>query len=111
MKIIEKVLRVFYEAVPVIIMIGLIPFIANDYWLALVYIGICAVAFFIRYEKRDSLFFVFGLIIMVVAESWFLMAGVETFKRISLFGIMPIWLPILWAYGFVAIKRAINIIK
>jgi len=36
---------------------------------------------------------------------------VETFVRNSLFGLMPLWLPFLWGYGFVAIKRGIKILE
>jgi hypothetical protein len=48
---------------------------------------------------------------MTFFECIFILTGVETFIRNSLFGIMPLWLPFLWAYGFVVIKRAIAIIE
>jgi hypothetical protein len=53
---------------------------------------------------------IFGFFIMIVAEYFFVMTGVETFRRNTLFGLMPLWLPFLWAYGYVAIKRAIEIL-
>jgi hypothetical protein len=48
---------------------------------------------------------------MLISESIFISTGVEKFERNSLFGLMPIWLPFLWAYGFIAIKRAVHIIE
>jgi len=48
---------------------------------------------------------------MILVEGLFISTGVETFNRNSLLGIMPIWLPIIWGYGFVSIKRLIEIIE
>ena len=92
-------------------MIALIPFVQNDALLAIIYIAIIMVAFIIKREKGDSIFFFFGLIGLFVSEYFFISTGVETFVRRSLFGIMPLWLPILWAYAFVVIKRSIIILN
>ena len=56
-------------------------------------------------------FLIFGLIIMIIAEYFFIKTGVETFNRNSLVGVMPLWLPFLWGYAFIAIKRAIGVLK
>lgn len=107
----QKTISIFLNAIPVLIMIGLIPFVANDYILALIYIAIIVVALAVKKEKNDLLIFIFGFFIMILSEYLFISTGVETFKRNSLFGIMPIWLPFLWGYGFVAIKRAVEILS
>ncbi len=52
-----------------------------------------------------------GLIAITLSEYFFINTGVETFARQSLFGVMPLWLPLLWGYGFVAIKRSVKIIE
>ena len=91
-------------------MIALIPFVQNDYILALIYIIIGIIAFRIKRNKNDLIIFVFGFFIMIASEYLFISTGVETFQRNTLFGLMPIWLPFLWAYGFVAIKRSIEIL-
>ncbi len=67
--------------------------------------------FLTRYEKKDFLFLIFGFVIMLIGEYLFISTGVETFNRNSLFGIMPLWLPFLWGYVFLVIKRMINILK
>ncbi len=103
-------MKIIAEAIPIILMILLIPNIINDYILTLLYLLIIAACFFIKYERKDALFLIFGFVIMIVSESFFILMGVETFNRNTLFGIMPIWLPILWAYAFVVIKRSINIL-
>ena len=91
-------------------MIGLIPLVKNDYLLTLVYVGIIVVSLSIKRERNDISIFIFGFFIMIISESIFISTGVETFIQNSLFGIMPLWLPFLWAYGFVAIKRGVEII-
>lgn len=107
----KKCISIFLAALPIILMIALIPLVANDYLLALLYIIIIAAAFAIKREKNDFTILIFGFCIMIVSEYFFIKTGVETFDRNTLFGIMPIWLPFLWAYGFVAIKRAGEVLR
>lgn len=105
-----NVWRIFVQAIPVFVMISLIPLIRNDYVLLGVYAAIIAVSLVIRYDHKDWLFLVFGCLIMIVSESLFVSTGVESFERNSLFGLMPVWLPVLWAYAFVVMKRTIRIL-
>lgn len=103
--------KIFLETIPIIAMVSLIPVILNDYILLGAYIIIILLAFAIKYERNEWILFLFGLIFMTVAEYGFISTGVEIFLRHSLFGVMPIWLPLLWAYGFVAIGRAGKILN
>lgn len=107
----EKILAISLEATPVIVMVLLIPLVLNDYILAALYLLITCVSFVVKREKNDIAIYFFGLVIMTISETFFLTTGVETFTRTTLFGIMPIWLPLLWAYGFVAIKRGTRILE
>lgn len=111
MNLSQKIYKIFIETIPVLIMIGLIPLIKSDYFLTLAYILIIAVALLIKYEKREYILFIFGFISMIIFESIFISTGVEVFERDSLFGLMPLWLPFLWAYGFVAIKRSVELLR
>lgn len=97
--------------IPVLIMIGLIPLIKNDYLLAGIYAVIIFFSFLIRLMPNEIRIFVFGFCIMIFFEYLFISTGVETFNRNSLFGIMPLWLPLLWAYAFVAIKRSVILLN
>ena len=107
----QKILKIFLNSVPILIMIGLIPFVQDDYLLTLFYIAIIFVALFIKHSRTDFIVLIFGFIIMIISEYIFIRTGVETFIRNSLFGVMPLWLPFLWAYGFVAIKRASDLVS
>lgn len=106
----KKILAILLNAIPILLMILLIIFVKNDYILTGIYILIIIVSFAVKYEKKEYLFFIFGFIIMIISEYLFVSTGVETFVRNSLFGLMPLWLPFLWAYAFVAIKRTIKIL-
>ncbi len=107
----NKIWKIFLNLIPVLFMIILIPIIENDYLLAAIYIVVITVSFFIKYEEDDNFFFIFGFIAMIIAEFIFVSTKVEVFYRNSLFGIIPFWLPFLWAYAFVVMKRGINILK
>ena len=106
----SKVSKIVLNSVPILLMIGLIPIVQNDYLLTSIYLIIIALALRIKREKNDMPILIFGFFVMILSEYLFISTGVETFIRNSLFGIMPLWLPFLWGYGFVAIKRATEIL-
>lgn len=105
-----KVEKIFENSLPVLLMIALIAFIESDYILSILFIFIIVSVLLKRYEKNDLLIFVFGFFIMIFFEYIFVMTGVEVFRRNTLFGMMPLWLPILWGYGFIAIKRSVKVL-
>ena len=110
-ELIFKVKNIFLNTIPILMMIGLIPIIKNDYFLTGAYLFISGVAFMIKYDKFEYVIYLFGFFAMIISEYLFVSTGVEIFKRASLFGLMPLWLPFLWAYGFVVIKRGVNILE
>ncbi len=104
------VVRLIAISAPIFFMIALIPYVRNDFLLAGIYIAIIAISS-LRYGRHDLLFLVIGCLVLFVSEYFFISTGVETFERTSLLGVMPVWLPLLWAYVFVAIKRGVLIIE
>jgi hypothetical protein len=106
----KKLWDITLNALPILVMIGLIPLVANDYLLAFLFLLVIVIALTIKRTPLDLTALIAGGVLMTFAEYLFVSTGVETFTRTSLFGIMPLWLPILWAYGFVAIKRIVYII-
>ncbi len=103
----KAISTILYNAVPIIVMIGLIPLVTNDFTLSGIYIFIIGVSLYIKREKNDFVIFAFGFLGLLISEYFFISTGVETFNRTSLLGVMPLWLPILWGYAFIAIKRGI----
>ena len=107
----NKVFKIILNVIPILMMIGLIPLVRNDFVLTGMYAAIIVVALLIKRERNDLLILVFGFFIMIASEYLFISTGVETFQRNSLLGLMPFWLPFLWAYGFIAIKRSVLILN
>jgi hypothetical protein len=101
-------MKIILNVVPIVFMIALIPVIASDYTLLAVYVLIALASLVIAHEKYDWLAYALGLVVMTVSEYFFIQTGVETFHRVSLLGVMPVWLPALWAYAFVALKRSLS---
>ena len=90
------------------VMIGLIPLVRSDFILSAVYLCIAAGTLFISKDvKKEILFFVFGFVLLAIAEIFFVATGVEVFQRDVLIAHIPIWLPILWGYSFIMIRRSI----
>ena len=106
----NKAWLIFLNALPILFMIALIPLVANDYMLALLDIIIIVIALGIKREKHDIAIFVFGFFIMILFEFLFVSTGVEVFYRQTLLGLTPLWLPLLWGYGFIGIKRSVEIV-
>ncbi|QQG37978.1 MAG: DUF2878 family protein [Candidatus Kaiserbacteria bacterium] len=107
---IQKVLlasRIATNALPVVGMILLVPVVTNDYVLTGIYIAFIIIATAGKRDHKDRVFLLFGLVASFIAETIFISTGVETFERNSLLGIMPLWLPFMWAYIFIAIRRAV----
>ena len=98
---------VITNALPIVLMIALIPLVENDVLLTAVYAGFILAALAIRQDKKDLIFLIFGFVTLFFSEYLFISTGVETFERRSLLGIMPLWLPFLWAYVFIAIRRMV----
>jgi len=91
-------------------MVGFIPLISNDLLLTGFFGLVITAGFLIKREANEWIVFLVGFILMTLFEYIFVLTRVEVFYRNSLFGVMPIWLPLLWAYGFVAISRATKIL-
>ena len=109
-RIVAKVVlftTVITNALPIVVMIALIPLIENDVALTAVYAGFILAALAIRQDKKDLIFLIFGFVTLFFSEYLFISTGVETFERRSLLGVMPLWLPFLWAYVFIAIRRMV----
>ena len=100
--------RIIANALPIVGMILLVPLVENDYVLTAIYIAVIITALVIKNDKKDRVFLIFGFFASFIAETLFISTGTEAFNRTSLAGIMPLWLPVLWAYIFMAMRRAVE---
>lgn len=109
-KSVQKIKALLLYCAPIPAMIGLIMLVEDDILLTLIYCGFIAALLSVKRERHDIAALLFGLIGITVSEYIFVSTGVETFSRRSLFGVMPLWLPFLWAYAFVTIKRVLRVL-
>ena len=100
----SNIKNIVLNTTSIIIMMGLISIIKNDYYLLLVYILVIGISLKIYYEKKEYKLLIAGIIFMFIAEFFFISTKVEVFTSQTLVN-MPIWLPVLWGYGFIVIKR------
>jgi hypothetical protein len=98
---------IFINSLPILLMIGLIPIVRDDFILTSIYVFITVTSLLLKRYKNDIVTYIVGFCFMIVSEYIFISTGVETFQRNSLLGIMPLWLPFLWGYGFIVIKRSV----
>ena len=111
--IVAKILVVFRVAMsmlPVFVMIALIPLIRNDVALTGVYLLFILVTLAMRLDKRDVVFLATGLVVPTIGELLFVATGAEIFTRDSLIFGIPIWLPLLWGYVFIMMRRGVSAI-
>lgn len=106
-----KIKKILSNVLPVLLMIVLIPLVQNDYVLTFLYIVLIALFLKIKFMKGEVFVFLFGFFAMMISEYVFISTGAEVFVRNSLFGVMPLWLPFLWGYSFIAIKRSIKVLN
>lgn len=106
----RKTKIIFFYTLPVVVMIALIPFIKNDYLLTIIYLLFIIVLLSSKKEQNDFAALLFGFVAITISELFFVSTGVEKFARHSLFGLIPFWLPFLWAYAFVSIKRCLKVL-
>ena len=92
-------------------MVALIPLVQIDAILSGIYLLFIVATLAIKRDKKDFLFIGFGFVGLFLSEWFFISTGVETFYRQSLFGIMPLWLPVLWAYAFLVMRRVMIILE
>ena len=107
----KNITRFEEYALTIVVMIAAIPYVTNDYLLVFVYLFTPLLLFKFAPERYDAEAYLFGFIGITIVELLFIHTGVETFNRATLFGVMPIWLPFLWAYAFVIIKRSLKLLS
>ena len=96
--------KIILNVIQILVMILLVKVIKNDYYLIIVYALLILTMLKINYEKNEYKLLISGIIFMFVTEYIFISTGIETFTSQTLIN-MPIWLPLLWGYGFIVINR------
>ena len=90
-----------------LVMVALIPLIRNDFLLAGIFILFIATTLLIRQDRKDLVFLGVGIVVPTIGEILFVATGVESFSRDVLVLGIPLWLPLLWGYIFIMMRRGV----
>ena len=61
----RKFYKIFLNCIPVLVMVAMIPLIMNDYLLALAYLIVILISFFIKIEKNEIKILILGFLLMI----------------------------------------------
>ncbi|OGF89036.1 hypothetical protein A3I27_03395 [Candidatus Giovannonibacteria bacterium RIFCSPLOWO2_02_FULL_43_11b] len=108
----SKVFNVFIETLPILFGILLsYLFWQNSLLLFMIYIVLSVVLILWHRDNSEFVIFIYGIIIGGLVEViGTQVSGYQSFIEPDFLGI-PIWLPVVWGYGFVAMKRIGIILK
>lgn len=97
--------------IPAVMAFALLPFLKGDeIRITIMLIIVIGITFVIEYKKKEWAVLLAGIIIGFLVEfSGDAVYQLQYWEQASFFG-LPIWLPILWGYGFVMIRRIGNLI-
>lgn len=105
-------MRVFVETLPILFGILLsYLFWRNNFLLFVIYLALTLVLIYFHGDKTEFVIFAYGILIGAIVEViGTQVSGYQSFAKPDLGGI-PLWLPIAWGYGFVAMKRIGSALK
>lgn len=108
----KKFLRVFIETTPIFFGIFLsFLFWENNILLFVLYFVLSLGLIFFHKDKTELVIFGYGIFIGALVEIiGTYVSGYQSFTNPDFLGI-PVWLPIVWGYGFVAMKRIGFVLK
>jgi len=108
MKVIKE--SILFQLIPLFLVLVIFFFTQKEFYVTLGIILMIGLSFFIEYNKNEWKVFLFGIVLGFLFEiGGDLIYKAQYWENASLFGI-PIWLPLMWGYGFVFIRRIGNIL-
>lgn len=108
----DKFSKIFLETLPIVLGIFLSYLLwQNTVLLFLVYLTFTLGLIYLHKDKTEFIIFAYGILIGILVEVvGTKVSGYQSFTKPDFLGI-PIWLPIVWGYGFIAMKRIGAILK
>ncbi len=110
MSVWRKISEIAKNSFALFAMLIIFYFIKSETWITVLMLALILVAFKLKYERGEWKVLFFGMVLGFFFE----IAGDAVYKlqnwnHTLLFGI-PLWLPLMWGYGFVLIRRIGNVI-
>lgn len=104
----NKIKNLFRDIISLILFPVIFLLTQNELVVTIFIIALLITAFKIHYNKNEIKLFLIGIILGIIMEiGGDLIFKMQYWENASFFGI-PIWLPILWGYAFVFIRRIGN---
>ena len=102
----NRLSKVFIETLPIFLGILLsYLFGQNNVLLFIIYLVLTFGLIYSHKDKTEFVIFAYGILIGVIVEVvGTQVSGYQSFVKPD-FGGIPMWMPIVWGYGFVAMKR------
>lgn len=107
-----KFLKIIVETLPILLGVILSYFFwQNNILLFTIYFLLSLGLIYLHKDKTEFLIFAYGIVIGALVEIiGTQVSGYQSFVNPD-FGGIPMWLPLAWGYGFVAMKRVGFILK
>lgn len=108
----SKTSKIILETLPILFGILLsYLFWQNSVLLFILYLTLTLFLIYLHKDKSELIIFIYGVLIGIVVEVvGTQISGYQSFTKPDFEGI-PIWLPLAWGYGFIAMKRIGFILK
>ena len=102
----QRLLKVLIETLPILFGILLsYLFWQSNVLLFIIYFVLTLGLIYFHKDKTELVVFIYGILIGTIVEViGTQISGYQSFTKPD-FGGIPMWLPIVWGYGFVAMKR------
>ncbi len=109
-KVFKKNSEIFLDIIFLFLMVFSIAIIKNEFFITLSTLILILIFFKIKYYDNELRLLIIGVFVGVVLElGGDLIYKLQYWNNASFFGI-PVWLPIIWGFGFVIIRRIGNFI-
>lgn len=94
------------ETIPLLIAAGITYFLwENNALLTVIYLAFIGVLFLIKYQPGDLFAFCYGAVLGFTIEVFEInITRIHTFAHADFLG-MPMWMPIVWGFGLMLMKR------
>ena len=98
----------FFQLIPLFLVQFIFFFTQDEITVILVMLLMLGLSFLIKYEKNEWILFIFGVILGLHFEiGGDLIYSVQNWENAHFLSI-PLWVPVIWGYGFIFIRRIGN---
>ncbi|MBI2665201.1 hypothetical protein HYX12_01100 [Candidatus Woesearchaeota archaeon] len=102
--------RIWFQLIPLFLVLAIFLITQNEVYVTLGIIILIGASFSIKYYQKEWKVLLFGIVLGFLFEmGGDLVYKAQYWESASLFGI-PMWLPLMWGYGFIFIRRIGNIL-